>query len=66
MVEKDDPGTPPLAKRKEGRQEAAQAVRRFHAAVESGELEVDFAHATALLRRIEGAVVGLEAQDATE
>lgn len=47
----------------EARQEAAEVLRRFLMAVESGELEANSAHAKALLRRIEGAVVGLEAEE---
>ena len=43
----------------EARHDAAQALRRFLAAVESGELEANSAQAKALIRRLEGAVVGL-------
>ena len=47
----------------EPRPNAAQVLRRFLAAVEAGELEADSAHAKALIRRIEGAVIGLEADE---
>ncbi|MDQ6947680.1 MAG: hypothetical protein M3256_15775, partial [Actinomycetota bacterium] len=48
---------------REARREAAQVLRRFLATVESGELDANSAHAKALLRRIEGAVVGLETDE---
>jgi len=63
MVEHDDPGPPPEATNAEALQAAAQVLRRFLAAVEAGELEADSARAKALIRRIEGAVIGLEADE---
>ncbi len=47
----------------EARRDAAQAVRRIVDAVEAGELEADSAQAKALLRRLQGAVSGLEAAE---
>lgn len=46
----------------EARHEAAQVLRRLLLAVEAGELEAKDSHAKALLRRVEGAVVGLEVE----
>ena len=54
------------ARTSEPQQGAAQVLRRFLAAAESGELEANSARTKALFRRDEAAVVGLEAQDATE
>ena len=47
----------------EARLDAAQALRRFLAAIETGELEANSARAKALIRRLEGAVVGLEVDE---
>jgi hypothetical protein len=41
--------------------EAAQQLRRFLEAVHRGELRTDSGYERALLRRLEGAVAGLEA-----
>jgi hypothetical protein len=46
--------------------DAAAALRRLLAAVESGQLEADSATARALVRRIEGAAVALEQAVAAE
>lgn len=46
---------------RQARHDAATALRRFLDAVEAGELEADSAQAKALLRRLQGAVSGLEA-----
>ena len=48
---------------REARRDAAQALRRILDAVEAGELEADSPQAKALLRRLQGAVVGLEAEE---
>lgn len=49
--------------RQEARHDAAEMLRRFLAAVESGELDANSAQAKAVIRRIEGAVVGLEVDE---
>lgn len=49
--------------RDEARRDAAQALRRLLNAVEAGELEADSPQAKALLRRLQGAVTGLEADE---
>ncbi len=61
MPHEDDPGPASPTTSAETRHEAAQVLRGLLAAVKSGELEAESAHAKALLRRVEGAVVGLEA-----
>lgn len=63
MPEDDEAGSGTAATRYEARHEAAEVLRRLLAAVESGELEANSAHAKALLRRIEGAVIGLEVEE---
>jgi transcription elongation GreA/GreB family factor len=57
---KDDPR---LTSGSKARRDAADALRRLLAAIEAGELEADSPRAKALIRRLEGAVVGLEADD---
>lgn len=66
MSQEADPSRAMASKPLGSRNEAAQILRRFVAAVESGELEANSTRAKALLRRIEGAVVGLEAEEPSE
>lgn len=53
----------PARSRDEARRDAAQALRRLLNAVEAGELEADSPQAKALLRRLQGAVTALEADE---
>ncbi len=46
----------------QARQDAALVLRRLLDAVQSGELEAESAHARVLLRQLQGAVAGLEAE----